>query len=219
MLAVAGAPCTSRAGSLDFLNPPAGAEMKLELQKRFGFDDIPDTSTGTPEPSPNIAPVSLEFFPDGSGEALLVQSTGMIAWLGADYSVRGSFAVPSANSLVNFRKTGEFWDNEGLLGLTFDPNFAQNRWLYVHTTPETRKGIQIWRLTWDPANVAGIWSSRQLVLDIPKPQIADDQRYLTTHDGGNPLFGPDGMLYVLTGDGGIGGTDAAKNQAQSMSSL
>lgn len=219
LLGVVLVPRHARAGSLDFLNPPDGAEMTLELQKRFGFDDIPDTSTGTAQPSPNIAPVSLEFFPDGSGEALLVQSTGMIAWLGADFSLRGYFGVPSANSLANYQKTGEFWDNEGLLGLTFDPAFAQNRFFYIHTTPETHKGIQIWRLTWNPNDVANIWSSRQLVLDIPKPQIADDKRYLTNHDGGNPKFGPDGMLYVFTGDGGIGGTDASKNQAQSESSL
>ena len=219
LLGAFGAPSASRAASLDFLNPPAGAEMHLELRKRFGFEDILDTSVDPPAPHPGIAPVSLEFFPDGSGDALLVQSTGMIAWLAPDFAIRGTFGVPSANSLANYRRTGEFRDNEGLLGLAFDPGFAQNRWFYVHTTPETRQGIQIWRLTWDPANLAGIWNSRFLVLDVPKPQIADEPIYLTNHDGGNPLFGPDGMLYVLTGDGGIGGTDESKNQAQSEASL
>ncbi len=138
LLMAFGAPSASRAASLDFLNPPAGAEMHLELRKRFGFEDILDTSVDPPAPHPGIAPVSLEFFPDGSGDALLVQSTGMIAWLGPDFAIRGTFGVPSANSLANYRRTGEFRDNEGLLGLAFDPGFAQNRWFYVHTTPETR---------------------------------------------------------------------------------
>lgn len=206
------------AAALDFLNPPAGATMRLELMRRFEFDAIPDTSTGATVPTPNVAPVSLEFFPDGSGDALLVQSTGMIAWLGPDFATRGYFGVPSANSLANFQRTGVFWDNEGLLGLAFDPAFAQNRFFYVHTTPEPGSGVQIWRLTWDPANLAGIWDSRHLVLDVPKPQIADNPDYLHNHDGGNPLFGPDGMLYVLIGDGGIGGSDESKNQAQSPTS-
>ena len=217
--ALLAAPTSSRAASLDFLNPPEGAEIQLELQRRFDFDDIPDTSTGAPLPTPNISPVDLEFFPDGSGESLFAQSTGMIAWLGADFAIRGYFSVPSANSLANYQQTGEFRDNEGLLGITFDPGFAQNRYFYIHTNPEPRSGVQIWRLTWNPADLAGIWDSRFLVLDVAKPQIADDPAYLHNHNGGNPLFGPDGKLYVLLGDGGIGGSDAAKNQAQSPSSF
>jgi len=211
-------PARHAAAALSFLNPPEGAEIRLELQRRFGFEDIPDTSTGVPVKSPTISPVDLEFFPDGSGESLLAQSTGMIAWLGADFSTRGYFAVPSANSLANFLQTGEIHDNEGLLGLTFDPGFATNRYFYIHTNPTPRSGVQIWRLTWNPANVAAIWDSRQLILDVPKPQIADNPAYLYNHNGGNPTFGPDGMLYVLIGDGGIGGSEAEKNQAQSLAS-
>lgn len=218
LLAVLAATATGSYASLDFTNPPAGAQMRLEVARRFDPSEIPDTSTGSTVSTPLVSPVSLEFFPDGSGESLLVQSTGMIAWLGSDFSVRGFFGVPSANSLANFQKTGRFRDNEGLLGLTFDPGFAQNRYVYIHTNPETRSGVEIWRLTWDPSNLAGIWSSRHLVLSVPKPQIADDPDYLNNHNGGNPLFGPDGRLYVLLGDGGIGGSDKSKNQSQSLSS-
>jgi len=207
------------AASLSFLNPPDGAEMRLERVQRFEFDAFPDFSTGTAQPPPLIAPADLEFLPDGSGEAFLVTSTGSIAWLGSNLAVRGVFGVPSANSLASFQKTGEFWDNEGLLGLTFDPGFATNRYFYIHTNPEPRSGVQIWRLTWNPSNLAGIWDSRLLVLDVPKPQIADNPDYLHNHNGGNPLFGPDGMLYVLLGDGGIGGSEPEKNQAQSPSSF
>ncbi|HEY8514045.1 MAG TPA: PQQ-dependent sugar dehydrogenase [Candidatus Binatia bacterium] len=209
----------SRAGSLSFLSPPPGAEMRLELVKRFDVDAFPDLSTGTPQPPPGIAPSDLEFFPDGSGESLLLLSTGTVVWLGADFSIRGAFAVPSANSLAEFQRSGEFHDNEGALGIAFDPQFASNRFFYVHLNPKPRSGIQIWRLTWDPTNLAGIWNSRHLVLEVPKPQIASDPLHLHNHNGGNPLFGPDGKLYVLIGDGGIGGKNLQDNQAQRLDSF
>ena len=205
-----------------FLAPPAQCgEPGLTATRvaSIAAADVPDHSTGAPQPHVTMLPSDLEFFPDGSGHALLVMNTGSIAWLDGNFSVRGVFTVPSANSLASFRRTDTLFDNEGVLGLVFDPGFAGNGHFYVHLNPAPKAGIEIWRLTWNPQDLGAIWDSRRLVFATEKPQIATSEAHLHNHNGGNPSFGPDGFLYVTLGDGGIGGFDYRNNEAQSLSSF
>jgi glucose/arabinose dehydrogenase len=103
-------------------------------------------------------------------------------------------------------------NEQGMLGLAFDPDFASNGVLYVtYTAPSTdpRLGSQpdqvLTRLTAeDPA--ANVFSgSENVVLRVP--DIA------WNHNGGNIAFGPDNYLYWGMGDGGGGGdtNDFAQN--------
>lgn len=193
--------------------------LRLAKVAEFRKPDLPDLSTGAPTPHIAVAPADLEFFPDGSGQSLLVLNTGLIAWLDADFSLLGSVQVASANSLAEFRESGGFFDNEGLLGLAFDPDFAANGYIYVHLNPKPKQGVEVWRLRWNPADLAGIWAGRELVFRADKPQVATSEAHLHNHNGGNPSFGPDGRLYVLIGDGGIGGFDYGRNQAQDPDSV
>ncbi len=193
--------------------------LRLSKVAEFRKPDLLDLSTGAPTPHIAVAPADLEFFPDGSGQSLLVLNTGLIAWLGPDFSLLGSFQVASANSLAQFRESGEFFDNEGLLGLAFDPDFAANGYVYVHLNPQPKQGVDIWRLRWNSADLAGIWAGRELVFSTDKLQVATSEAHLHNHNGGNPSFGPDGKLYVLMGDGGIGGFDYSRNQSQDPASF
>ncbi len=110
---------------------------------------------------------------------------------------------------------------QGLLGLAFHPNYASNGYVYVnYTRPGGSFGNgqtvveRYTRSVGDP-NVADP-ASGQILLVLDKPQ--------TNHNGGWMSFGPDGYLYIATGDGGNGGDTgtghtAAIGNAQDMSKL
>jgi glucose/arabinose dehydrogenase len=89
---------------------------------------------------------------------------------------------------------------QGLLGLAFHPNYRQNGFFYVnYTTPgggaAGHTAVQRFTVQGDPAtsNIANP-ASGLVILTIDQPQ--------TNHNGGWTAFGPDGMLYIGTGDGG-----------------
>ncbi len=92
---------------------------------------------------------------------------------------------------------------QGLLGLAFHPSYAGNGWFYVNytdTNGDTR--IERYQVTADPY-VADPASAR-LVLAIPQP--------FANHNGGMITFGPDGALYIATGDGGGSGDPGDNGQ-------
>lgn len=86
---------------------------------------------------------------------------------------------------------------QGLLGLAFHPDFASNGFFYVNYTNNSGNTV-IERRTIDLGTGAVIGGSEMSVLTIGQPE--------TNHNGGWIGFGPDGFLYVSTGDGG-GGCD------------
>jgi glucose/arabinose dehydrogenase len=99
----------------------------------------------------------------------------------------------------------------GLLGLAFAPNYATSRHFYVYYT---RKGdgdivVAEFRRSARSQNKADKGSARQ-VLRIDHPGQAN-------HNGGMLAFGPDGYLYIGTGDGGGGGD--VPNNAQNKDRL
>jgi len=88
----------------------------------------------------------------------------------------------------------------GLLGLAFHPDFANNGRLFVNHT-DASGDTNVVEYTVDSATGAADPSSRNVLLEIPQPQA--------NHNGGWIGFGPDGFLYVATGDGGGGNDDDA----------
>ena len=91
----------------------------------------------------------------------------------------------------------------GLLGLALDPNFEQNHYLYLYYTyfefPFTYNKVV--RYT---ENDNTVTDELILVDKIPGAPV---------HDGGRIKFGPDGKLFITTGDA------ANSNSAQDLSSL
>ncbi|MCC3377372.1 sorbosone dehydrogenase family protein [Cohnella sp. REN36] len=95
---------------------------------------------------------------------------------------------------------------QGLLGLALHPKFAENGYLYVNYT--TRSHTVIARYTAAPrggaAPAAADPASEVVLLTFEQPYA--------NHNGGQLAFGPDGYLYIGTGDGGKGGDPHGNGQ-------
>ncbi len=94
----------------------------------------------------------------------------------------------------------------GLLGVTFDPNFATNQFVYVYytaTTPAIHNRVSRFTANGDVA----VPGSETILLDLNNLSSA------TNHNGGALHFGPDGKLYVAVGE------NATASNAQTLANL
>lgn len=96
---------------------------------------------------------------------------------------------------------------QGLLGMAFHPNYANNgRFFINYTDPDGTTIVAEYSVSANP-NLADAESART-ILTITQPE--------PNHNGGWMAFGPDGYLYFAAGDGG--GTGDPTNQAQNLNS-
>ncbi|HMJ32370.1 MAG TPA: PQQ-dependent sugar dehydrogenase [Baekduia sp.] len=114
-----------------------------------------------------------------------------------------------AGTFLDVRDQVTAGGEQGLLGLAFGPDYATSGLFYIYFTGTDAKErlVEYRRRTDDVADPA---SARTLfVHDDPEPN----------HNGGQLAFGPDGLLYVGTGDGG-GGNDqhGSRGNAQDLAS-
>ncbi|MEM9933011.1 MAG: ThuA domain-containing protein, partial [Bacteroidota bacterium] len=83
---------------------------------------------------------------------------------------------------------------DGLLGLALDPNFSTNGWVYMFYSPVGEEPVQhVSRFTLY-TNDSLDFNSEKVILKIPV------QREQCCHSAGSLEFGPDGNLFISTGD-------------------
>ena len=127
---------------------------------------------------------AMSFSPDG--RLFVCQQAGALR------VISGGALLPTPFATVATSSTGE----RGLLGVTFDPNFATNRFVYVYytaATPTTHNRVSRFTASIADPNVAEP-GSEVAILDL------DNLSAATNHNGGAIHFGPDGKLYAAVGE-------------------
>jgi glucose/arabinose dehydrogenase len=152
-------------------------------------------------------PVAIANADDGSGRLFIVEQPGRIRI----YDGSKLLATPFLNITNIVNSNGS---EQGLLGLAFDPDFADNGFFYVNYTGKNGIGDTVvarYHVPDATPNDADEGSALPL-LTIAQPEA--------NHNGGALQFGPDDYLYISTGDGGGGGDQhGAIGNGQSLDTL
>ena len=139
--------------------------------------------------------------PEGEGRWLFVsEQAGTIHGFANAPDVAESFVFLDITDRVSTRGS-----EEGLLGLAFDPEYAENGrfYLYYSASNPRRSVVSRFQVNKEDPTQADV-DSEVIVMEIPQPY--------SNHNGGQLAFGPDGYLYIGLGDGGSAGDPMSNGQ-------
>ena len=170
---------------------PAGFAQETLSEPSIGLELVADGFA---------APLALMTSGDGSGRLFIMDQVGQIWILSPQGALMDEPFLDVSDRMVELN---ERYDERGLLGLAFHPNYAENGRFYVYYSAPLRGGA--------PADWNHTSHVSEFVVSEGNPNAADpdSERILLqvdqpqgNHDGGQIAFGPDGYLYIPLGDGG-----------------
>lgn len=146
------------------------------------------------------SPVTLTEAPDGSGNIFIADQVGLIRILTADGELLDDPFLDIRDKIVTLNKD---YDERGLLGLAFHPDYKSNgRFFVYYSAPLRPEGPGEWnhtahlsefKVSGDPMKADE--GTEKILLRVDQPQM--------NHNGGTLAFGPtDRFLYISIGDGG-----------------
>jgi glucose/arabinose dehydrogenase len=183
------------------VDDPGEVQETPAAQDATGFPD-PAGFTWTQIVSGLSQPLDLSSPADGSGRLFIVEQPGVIRIYQDGQLLDAPFL--DIRSLVG---SGGF--EQGLLGIAFHPNFSENGFFYLNYTDRIGDTvIARYQASSGDENTADP-DSAMILMQIPQPY--------GNHNGGGMVMGPDGYLYISTGDGGSGGDP--QNNAQNVNNL
>ena len=184
---------------------PTGAP-EVALHRRGSSDMVGPSPIGSPIPvgvqllaAGLSSPITIVSADDRTGRLFIVDQTGTIHIL----TRAGELVLtPFLDVRARMVPLMPGFDERGLLGLAFHPDYRKNGRFFVYYSAPLRPGapagfnhtarVSEFRVSSNP-NVADPTSER-VILEIDKPQF--------NHNGGTLIFGKDRMLYMSIGDGG-----------------
>jgi glucose/arabinose dehydrogenase len=181
-------PWMSACAAIALASPAAQADVNIKLEPFV---------TGVNAPLAMVQP-------PGDDRFFIIEQFGRVRIAKADGTLEGEPFLDIRNKIPNLWSD---FDEKGLLGIAFHPNFQQNGKFYIshsaHLDFQGNLGKEFW---WSHTNVVEEYTvskddpnaadpkSGRIVSSIDWPQF--------NHNGHWIGFGPDGKLYISTGDGG-----------------
>lgn len=163
------------------------------LKVKQGFAPAPEYAPSTQEGSEGVPRLErrvvleglshvwdVDFLPDGT--PLFSERAGTISKIADGQKV-------VLHNIGNVYVRGE----GGLLGMTVDPNFAQNRFVYACYSTSQDVRVSRWRVNQDASKLSG---QADIITGMP----VNTSVFPGRHSGCRPRFGADGNLWVGTGD-------------------
>jgi len=149
-----------------------------------------------------VSPVALAEPPDGSKRLFVADQVGKV-WIIQPDGTKGS--TPFMDLSAKMVSLTAAYDERGLLGLAFHPDFKTNGKLYVFYSALPHSGgpepgaswnnlVRVSQFTVSAGAATADMGTEKVILEVDHPQF--------NHNGGTIAFGPDGFLYISIGDGG-----------------
>lgn len=149
-----------------------------------------------------VSPLGVVAAPDNSNRLFVIDQVGTIWIIGSDGKKLETPFLDLTSAVVPLNTE---YDERGLLGLAFHPDFQTNGRFFIYYQLPPRAGGPDAATNWDnmsrvseftvtPGANAADAATEKIVFEWDDPQ--------SNHNGGTLAFGPDGYLYIAIGDGG-----------------
>lgn len=168
-------------------NPPTNVPSNTFTQNPSSNESSPNETNSPEKPQVSVfvtgleVPWAIAFLP--TGDLLVTERIGRVRLV----SKEGQLQKEPVATLSEVKQIGE----GGLHGIALHPNFSTNNFIYLYYTYSGSGNNtlnRVVRMTYENGKL----SDEKIIVDaIPGA---------SNHDGGRIKFGPDGLLYITTGD-------------------